>query len=189
MNSCRDYLQMGGEGGGVEGEGRLLLLLLFLLLSLLFLLLLCLHPRGPHSAPSPYEATEFTRYHSGLSKRPSVRASSFGFLSPSLAGPRLGKRACDGSQGGPSWPWRKRRSGGKGEGGVRAYIGSAAGRGGGAGKEGTLLLLLIAAVVAIAATSVGWSRDNPTTPILTVSPTLSPVSVCVPTRRRSFSRG
>jgi hypothetical protein len=59
----------------------------------------------------------------------------------------------------------KRRNRGKGEGGVRVYVRSAAGRGGGcAGKEGTLLLLLVVATVAIAANSVGRSRDDPTTP-------------------------
>ena len=84
---------MGGEGEGVEGEGegRLVILLLVLLLSLLLLLLLRLHPRGPHSPPLPYEATEFTLYRLGWSKRPSAHALSFGFLRPSLAGPRLGE--------------------------------------------------------------------------------------------------
>ena len=82
---------MGGEGGGAEGEGEGRLILLLLLLSLLLLLLVCLHPRGPHSPPLPYEVTEFTRYCSGWSKCPSVCASSFGFLLPSVEGPRLGK--------------------------------------------------------------------------------------------------
>ena len=41
--------------------------------------------------PCLTKATEFTRYRLGWSKSPSVRASSFGFLSPSSAGPQLGE--------------------------------------------------------------------------------------------------
>jgi len=48
------------------------------------------------------------------------------------------------------------------------------GRGGGVGKEGTLLLLLIAATVAIAAISVGKSRDDPTMPVALLALLSSP---------------
>ena len=67
------------------------------------------------------------------------------------------------------------------------YVKNAMGRGGGVGKEGTLLLLLIAATVAIATISVGKSRDDPTMPVALLALLSSPTQQRRPPRIPLFA--